>query len=154
MSRWLRFPLPAFLCVAILPAAAVEPPPASQLRTDCRALVASPETPLARRCVAYIQGFVDGAVVTNARIVQDVSREYGAGETYSQRAKRTRLRERDRLNPSWYAGICIPDSVTIGEVAKSVAAYLEATPPALHENSATALYAALRAGYPCGPAGG
>lgn len=154
MSRWLRFPLPAFLCAVILPAAAVEPPPASQLRTDCKALAASPEGAAARRCVAYIQGFVDGAVVTNARIVQDVSKEYGAGETYSQRARRTRLRERDRRNPSWYAGICIPDSVRIGEVAKAVATYLEATPPAPHENSATALYAALRANYPCGTAGG
>ncbi|MBX3704380.1 MAG: hypothetical protein KF822_11460 [Steroidobacteraceae bacterium] len=152
MLQRLRFLSIALLCLAAMPAAAVEPAPAGPFRADCRAWAAAPAGPEGRRCQAYIQGFIDGSVVANTRIVQGVSEEFEAGETYSQRAKRTRLRERNRRNPAWYTGICIPDTVTIGEAVKAVVAQLDAVPPAPGETAATVLYSALRARFPCRPA--
>ncbi|MDT8321259.1 MAG: hypothetical protein RQ826_12110 [Xanthomonadales bacterium] len=56
-------------------------------------------------CVRYIQGFIDGAVVTDERVTQNVSNEYG-NETFTERAIRTRIGTRlDRYGPSVYTGI-------------------------------------------------
>lgn len=149
MLQRLRFLASVLLCLPAIPAAAVEPAPAGQFRADCKAWAASPDGPDGRRCVAYIQGFIDGAVVANTRIVQGVSEEFEADETYSQRAKRTRLRERNSRNPAWYTGICIPDTVTVGEAVTAVVAELDAMSPSRHETAATVLYSALRARFPC-----
>ncbi|HEU0223920.1 MAG TPA: Rap1a/Tai family immunity protein [Steroidobacteraceae bacterium] len=153
MLQRLRFLACVLPCLAAIPAPAVEPAPAAEFRADCKAWSASPDAPAGRRCLAYIQGFIDGAVVANMRIVQGVSEEFEAGETYSQRAKRTRLRERNSRNPAWYTGICIPDTVTIGEAAAAVVEQLDAIPAAPRETAATVLYSALRARFPCRPTG-
>ncbi len=42
-------------------------------------------------CVAYVTGFLDGAVVTDARVAGNVANEIDADETFSERAIPTRI---------------------------------------------------------------
>ena len=72
-------------------------------------------------CVRYIQGFIDGAVVTDERVTANVSREYEQTETFSQRAIRTRIGARlDVYGPSVYAEYCLGDPVPLREVVEHV----------------------------------
>ena len=72
-------------------------------------------------CVRYIQGFIDGAVATDERVMQNVALEYEAKEKYSQRAKRTRIGSRlDRYGAAVYAEYCLGDPVPLREVVEHV----------------------------------
>jgi len=72
-------------------------------------------------CVRYVQGFIDGAIATDERVMQNVARELEEKETYSQRAKRTRIGSRlDRYGASVYAEYCLGDPVPLREVVEHV----------------------------------
>lgn len=72
-------------------------------------------------CVRYIQGFIDGAVATDERVMKNVAKEYEEAETYSQRAKRTRIGSRlERFGATAYADYCLGDPVPLKEVVEHV----------------------------------
>jgi len=72
-------------------------------------------------CVRYIQGFIDGAVATDERVTRNVAEEYEKQETYSERAKRTRVGSRmDRFGATVYADYCLGDPVPLKEVVEHV----------------------------------
>jgi hypothetical protein len=102
-------------------------------------------------CVRYIQGFIDGAVATDERVVQNVSRELGGEETFSERATRTRIGSRlERFGASAYAEYCLGDPVPLKEVVEHVVE--DAQDPALVARIPVArdlVYQALRDHYPC-----
>ncbi len=138
------------LSLLALSAQAGAPPPARQLRSDCKSYVDSPDSPDGRRCMAYIQGFLDGANAASrppAQAAADPKRE-----TFSERALRTRLRERDWTPPRPDAGICVPDAVPTADVVTQVIAHLDTGPPSAEDTAATLVHAALVARFPCGPA--
>jgi len=102
-------------------------------------------------CVRYIQGFIDGAVVTDERVTQNVTRELRQTESFSDRAARTRIGARlERLGPSVYAEYCLGSPVPLREVVERVvsdlgdASLLEANPLARD-----IVYLTLRSNYPC-----
>ncbi|MEX1994135.1 MAG: Rap1a/Tai family immunity protein [Steroidobacteraceae bacterium] len=134
-----------------LPASAGAPSPASQLRSDCRAYVAAPDSPDGRRCIAYIQGLLDGVVAASRPIAQAAAAPAPKTETFSERAMRTRLRERDRNLPQPDPGICVADEIATVEVVKQVISHVDANPPAAGDTAAAVVLAALRARFPCGP---
>jgi hypothetical protein len=102
-------------------------------------------------CVRYIQGFIDGAVATDEQVANNVTREFGQGESYSQRATRTRIGALlERYGPSVYAEYCLGDPVPLEEVAERVVNDL--TNEALvakYPRARDAVYATLRTHYPC-----
>lgn len=132
-------------------AAAITSVRASELRADCQAYRTAPDSTAAKRCLAYIHGFLDGAIVTDARVAQNVSAEYEKSETYSQRVIRTRVRERNKVTPTYYAGFCVGNPVQITVVVDKVIAHLEANPPGSETSAAALVYAALKSGFPCKP---
>ena len=72
-------------------------------------------------CVRYIQGFIDGAVATDELVMQNVAEEYEKAESFSERAKRTRVGSRlNRYGASYYAEYCLGDPVPLAEVVKHV----------------------------------
>jgi hypothetical protein len=102
-------------------------------------------------CIRYIQGFIDGAVATDEHVANNVSQEFGQGESYSERAARTRIGARlDRYGPSVYADYCLGDPVPLVEVVERVVADLanEAV-AAKYPLARDAVYDTLRAHYPC-----
>ena len=102
-------------------------------------------------CVRYIQGFIDGAVATDERVMQNVAREFGGEESFAQRATRTRIGSRlDRFGASVYAEYCLGDPVPLQEVAEHVVE--DALDPKVVERFPLArdlVYQALRTHYPC-----
>jgi len=102
-------------------------------------------------CVRYIQGFIDGAVATDERVMQNVARELGGEESFAQRATRTRIGSRlDRFGASIYAEYCLGDPVPLKEVVDHVVE--DAQDPDLVARIPLArdlVYQALRIHYPC-----
>jgi hypothetical protein len=102
-------------------------------------------------CVRYIQGFIDGAVATDERVMQNVARELGGEESFAQRATRTRIGSRlDRFGASMYAEYCLGDPVPLKEVVDHVVE--DAQDPELVGRIPLArdlVYQALRIHYPC-----
>lgn len=102
-------------------------------------------------CLRYIQGFIDGAVATDERVMHNVARELGGEETFSQRAARTRIGSRlDRYGASVYAEYCLGDPVPLKEVVDHVVE--DAQDPAVVARIPLArelVYQALRTHYPC-----
>lgn len=103
-------------------------------------------------CLRYIQGFIDGAVATDERVVQNVTSELGGDESFSERAARTRIGNRlGRFGATAYAEYCLGDPVPLKEVVRHVVD--DAQDPELVKQIPLArelVYQALRIHYPCG----
>ncbi|MCU0988787.1 MAG: hypothetical protein MUE63_04165 [Xanthomonadales bacterium] len=102
-------------------------------------------------CVRYIQGFIDGAVATDERVTNNVTREFEQDESFSERAARTRIGTRlSRYGASVYAEFCLGDPVPLAEVVERVVADLaEAAVAAEHTLARDVVYLTLRSQYPC-----
>ena len=102
-------------------------------------------------CIRYVQGFIDGAVATDDRVMSNVAGEYETEETFSERARRTRLgRSFERYGATSYAGYCLGDPVPLQEVVEHVVE--DAGDPKLtaaHPLAREFVYAILRIHYPC-----
>lgn len=102
-------------------------------------------------CVRYIQGFIDGAIATDERVIQNISDELDQDETFTERAARTRLGARAMLyGPTVYADFCLGEPVALAEVVEKVVRNLE-NRPFLDEQllARDAVFYTLRTEYPC-----
>lgn len=103
-------------------------------------------------CVRYIQGFIDGAVATDEHVSRNVAKEYEEEESFSERAKRTRIGSRlERYGGTVYAEYCLGDPVPLREVVEHVVQdsqdkKLVAANPLARD----LVYSILRSYYPCG----
>jgi hypothetical protein len=102
-------------------------------------------------CVRYIQGFIDGAVATDERVTNNVTREFQQDESFSERAARTRIGTRlARYGASVYAEFCLGDPVPLEEVVERVVADLaDGAVVASNPLARDAVYLSLRTHYPC-----
>ena len=147
----------AIAIVAFLAAAsdalAVEALSTEELISHCALYEEDPDGEDGIFCVRYIQGFIDGAVVTDERVTYNVADEYDREESFTERAIRTRLGSRiDRYGPSYYAEFCLGEPVPLAEVARVVIADLLALEDlAGRELARDVVYATLRREYPCEP---
>ena len=102
-------------------------------------------------CVRYIQGFIDGAIATDERVMRNVAKELGDSESFSERAMRTRVGSRlDRYGATSYAGYCLGDPVPLREVVEYVVE--DAQDPqriAVNPLARDLVYSTLRDHYPC-----
>jgi len=101
-------------------------------------------------CIRYIQGFIDGAVATDARVMVNLESEL-ANETFSERAIRLRAPDREIYRRSArYAEFCLGDPVPLREVVDKIVIDLFERKYLEPEISARDLvYASLRKHYPC-----
>ena len=102
-------------------------------------------------CVRYIQGFIDGAIATDERVMRNVAKDLEVEETFSERAKRTRIGSRlDRYGATSYAGYCLGDPVPLREVVEFVVEDAQDPQRIIANPLARELvYATLRDHYPC-----
>lgn len=147
---WCAFGIGAFLATAS-DALAVEALSTEELISHCAVYEQDPEGEDGIFCVRYIQGFIDGAVVTDERVTYNVANEYDRDETFTERAIRTRLGSRiDRYGPSYYAEFCLGDPVPLADVVEVVIADLLALEDLQgRELARDVVYATLRREYPC-----
>jgi hypothetical protein len=131
---------------------AVEVLTAEELASHCEAFPDNPESLDGEYCVRYIQGFIDGAVATDVRVMVNIEAERDEEETFTERAIRTRLIDREMLlRASGYAEFCLGDPVPLAEVVGKVVADLNQRIKAT-DSSGTArdvVYESLRRNYPC-----
>ena len=132
-------------------AQAVEALSTEELISHCVVYEEDPDGEDGIFCVRYIQGFIDGAVVTDERVTYNVADEYDREETFTERAIRTRLGSRiDRYGPSYYAEFCLGEPVPLAEVVRVVIAdLLQLENLEGRELAREVVYATLRREYPC-----
>lgn len=141
------------LVVLLLPlqhAGAYEIMTAKELASHCKVLPGDSDSADGQYCIRYIQGFIDGAVATDARVLVNLESDL-ANETYSERA--IRLRSPDRKvygRAARYAEFCLEEPLALREVVDRVVSDLSARTQRKPEASARDIvYASLRNNYPC-----
>jgi len=134
------------------PAKAVEVLSAQELASHCALVKTEPEGVDAQYCIRYIQGFIDGAVATDVNVMLNAETGADSGETFSQRAKRTRAPSRaDQHRAAQLAGFCLGEPLPLREVVDVVVADLQ-TLDANEVKDGSAMevvYASLQQHYPC-----
>ena len=102
-------------------------------------------------CIRYIQGFIDGAVATDASVTNNVAKEYDQDESYAERATRTRIGARmKRYGPSVYAEYCFGDPVPLKEVVEHVVEDIaDSSVTDQYPLARDVVYLSLRTHYPC-----
>lgn len=141
--------LSACLASLLAPMAfAVPPMLASEFARDCA--VNDDQNAMSERCVMYISGFLDGAIATDARVADNVAREFEEKETFTERAIRTRVGDRIRQHgPSVYAEYCIGEPVPVGDVIELLRQEISMHAPDEDDLARDTMYALLREHYPC-----
>jgi len=132
-------------------APAVEPLSTPELAEHCVHYLEDPDGKDAIFCVRYVQGFIDGAVATDERVVLNVAAELNRKETYSERVIRTRLnRNTGRFGSTVYADFCLGEPVPLKKVVEKVVHNLM-NRKILDESllARDAVYSTLRKAYPC-----
>ena len=133
-------------------AEAVEVLTAEELASHCEAFPDDAQGVDGEYCVRYIQGFIDGAIATDVRVMLNMEAERDEEETFTERAIRTRMIDRDlQLRASGYAEFCLGDPVPLAEVVGKVVADLEQRIKAMDSSGTArdAVYESLRRNYPC-----
>ena len=132
-------------------AEAVEVLSAEELASHCTAFPDDADSVDGEYCVRYIQGFIDGAIATDVRVMLNMEAEREE-ETFTERAIRTRMIDRDlQLRASGYAEFCLGDPVPLAEVVAKVVADLDQRTKAMDSSGTArdAVYESLRRNYPC-----
>jgi hypothetical protein len=134
-------------------AGSVEPLSTPELAEHCAFYYEDRDGKDAIFCVRYVQGFIDGAVATDARVLENVAVEFDEGETFSERAIRSRIGSRiNRRGPTVYADFCLGEPDSLEAVVKKVVDDL-ANRKVLDEDllARDAVFSTLRREYPCKP---
>ena len=162
-SAWPRrrskmFPAVAFTGAYLLalllagPTRAVEILTVHELISHCQVMETEPEGADAQYCIRYIQGFIDGAVATDVRVMLGTEVDDERPETFSERAKRTRASTRaERFQAAQLAGFCLGDPLPLRDVVTVVVTDLTSldTGATAVSPARDAVYESLRVHYPC-----
>ncbi len=129
---------------------AIEPLSTEELASHCSFYAKDPKGVDAVFCVRYIQGFIDGAVATDDKVLENALTNVNSVETFSERAIRLRKARRVSSNPTYYAEFCLGTGVSLKTVVEKIITrfsqrkYNSKTVPARD-----AVYTILRNEYPC-----
>lgn len=129
MLRSLRNNLSAAALLLALPWAphglAIEVLTIHELVSHCVHLDRDPDGADGQYCTRYIQGFIDGAIETDDRILQDMGQDDGDLGALTERALRTRMPARNGYYPPGsLAGFCLDAPLPLREVVDTVVADL------------------------------
>ncbi|MEP5764168.1 MAG: Rap1a/Tai family immunity protein [Halieaceae bacterium] len=147
------------LCLAILlsifwavASRAIEVLTIHELVSHCAYLETDPEGADSQYCIRYIQGFIDGAVETDERILQTLEGASGSMDALTERAMRTRMPRRGAYDrPGSVAGFCLYDPLPLRQVVDTVVADLVARDigEAADSPARDTVDDSLRRHYPC-----
>jgi len=114
-------------------------------RHEGRAATA-PETAV---CHAYIEGFLDGAIITDTAIIESVAEAGSEESDYFKRAYMTRVGSNTRIRPATaLAHFCLPEGTERNNVVDTIATAL-AKKTSTGSDVSTSLYNILQTSYPC-----
>ncbi len=123
------------------------------LAAHCTQLKSAPESINAQFCVGYIQGFIDGAIAIDDRVMLNNTESSGKKSTFTERAMRTRL---PGINArSQLAEFCLDRGLPIRSIVDTVIEDLTANlatsdiKAAGDKPAMEAVYQSLIKNYPC-----
>lgn len=134
-------------------AGSVEPLSTPELAEHCAFYFEDREGKDAIFCIRYVQGFIDGAVATDARVLENVATEFDEDESFTERAIRSRIGSRiNRRGPTVYADFCLGEPDSLESVVEKVVNDL-ANRKVLDKDllARDAVFSTLRREYPCKP---
>jgi len=123
-----------------------------ELVVHCNYLNNAPEGVDGQYCIRYIQGFIDGAVETDKRVMQNLKKAGEGMDSLTERAMRTRMPRRGaHFRPGSLAGFCLGDPMPLREVVDKIVADLVALDVGEGADSPAriAVEDSLRRHYPC-----
>ena len=142
----------ALLLLPLSNASAVEVLSAKELSSHCKFYAKDSASADGEFCARYIQGFIDGAIATDARVMLNIEADLTDRPGFVERAMRTRAPNRAEYNrAARYAEFCLGDPVPLKEVVTHIVNDLE-TGGSNIEQALTArdvVYASLKTHYPC-----
>jgi len=99
-------------------------------------------------CGLYLRGFLDGAIATDERVVENVVREL-EGASFGERAYRTRLGPRlEHYGPASFADLCIGQTVSLQQLREAVTTAL-GKPVTATDSAREFVYEQLHERFPC-----
>lgn len=108
-----------------------------------QAMAASTES-----CTHYVKGFIEGALITDSSIVENLSKDPEGPSEFFQRAFKTRVGSRyQSLPPTYYAGFCFAENEQTDDIVSKVSSDYCG-----QENvviGSAELFQFLRTQYPC-----
>ncbi len=94
---------------------------------SCSQLIDSDTIPEDSVCYEYINGFIDGAVITDRAIIENISKEKQEFSSFFQRAYKTRVGgKRDTLPVTYFAKFCLPEETSRKVVVEQLIHELDA----------------------------
>ena len=100
-------------------------------------------------CKAYIHGFLDGAVITDTALINNILEGQKDRSDFVERAFATRVgQERFNRNPTYYANFCLPEGVSLTDDAAKIASDLNESHTG--DDLAVSVYEAIKQDFPCG----
>ena len=111
------------LLLSTTSAKAAETLTTEELALHCSHYEKDPQGIDATFCVRYIQGFIDGAVATDERVISNIVTGKKE-ETFSERAMRTRLGKLRLYGSTYNADFCLSDPIALNEAVEKVVADL------------------------------
>lgn len=123
-----------------------------ELTSHCALLGTEPDGVDDQYCVRYIQGFIDGAIATDARVMLNAESALSSSEAFRERAMRTRRPvHADRSRAAGLAGFCLGDPLPLRDLVDVIVADLVAQQDstAKNEPAMETVYNSLLKNYPC-----
>lgn len=97
-------------------------------------------------CHTYIEGYLDGALVTDAAILETVARNEGKTSEFVKRAYLTRVgNDRRNIPATALAHFCLPESVNRPDIVRAIGHALKAA-----DITSDTISEAVYEQYPCG----
>jgi hypothetical protein len=131
---------------------AITPLSAKELASHCALYPKSPDSVDGQFCIRYIQGFIDGAIATDAQVMLNVEAEILKDkEPITERALNTRgIIQTSEKRVEQYAEYCLGEEIELVEIANKVIEVLiasgEIDPTILARRI---VYGTLQKNYPC-----
>lgn len=98
-------------------------------------------------CERFIEGFLEGALLTDAAIMATIEKEQDSEPSFTDRAIKTRIGSRIE-QPTELAGFCLPEKYTVHAIAKKILAKIE-NPQVDSDVLGAATYTTLKTHYRC-----
>ena len=116
---------------------------------SCSGFISSKDIPEDSVCYEYISGFIDGAVLTDSAIIENISKEQKELSDFFNRAYKTRVgNDRKKVPATYYANFCLPEDQSRKMVIEELIHQLDAEVITKQTFKLT-LYETLKRVYQC-----
>ncbi|MFC3193904.1 Rap1a/Tai family immunity protein [Marinicella sediminis] len=95
---------------------------------SCSAYITSQVIPEDSVCYEYINGFIDGAILTDSAIIENITKEKEEFSSFFKRAYKTRVGlTRNQVPATYYAKFCLPEDQSRKAIVEELIHQLDAS---------------------------